>query len=93
MIKAVTESLNGITDAASANAALSRLYIDDDVLDNLKGMWVNQVPDAAKPSIKTALGAGISNVEQLVGKVTAIPGVGNIVAPDAKKVLDKVKSF
>ena len=84
--------MTGITDAASAKAALSKLLDDEFALDHLKSLWF-QVPDAAKPSIKTALGAGISNVEQLVGKVTAIPRAGDIIGPDAKRVLEKLKSF
>ena len=51
------------------------------------------MPDAEKPSIKTALGADISKAEQLVAKVTAIPGAGDIVGPAAKSVLQKLKSF
>lgn len=88
----VTQTLTGVTDAASANAALPKLKDASAQLDNLKGMW-GQVPDAAKPAIKTNLSAAISNAEQLEGKVTAIPGVGDIIQAPAKEILDKLKSF
>jgi hypothetical protein len=92
VVSNVTQTLTGVTDAASANAALPKLKDASSQLDTLKGMW-GQVPDAAKPAIKTALSAGITNAEQLVGKVTAIPGVGDIIQPPAKEILDKLKSF
>jgi hypothetical protein len=91
-LKSVTETLTGTTDAASAKAAQSKLLDVEFALDNSKHLWY-QVPDAAKPSIKTAISAGIPNVEQLVGKVTAIPGAGDIVGPDAKRVLEELKIF
>jgi hypothetical protein len=91
-LKSVTETLSGITDAASAKAAQLKLLDVDSALYYSHDLW-NQVPDAAKPSIRTELGVGISNVEQLVGKVTAIPGAGDIIGPEAKSVLEKLKSF
>jgi hypothetical protein len=88
----VTQTLVGVTDAASANAALPKLKGASAQLDTLKGMWA-QVPDAAKPAIKTALSTAISNQEKLVGKVAAVPGVGEIIQPPTKEILDKLKSF
>jgi hypothetical protein len=47
------------------------------------------MPDAAKPAIKTAL----TSAMDLLGKVSALPGVGEIIRPVAEEVLNKLKSF
>ena len=88
----VTQTLTGITDAASANAALPKLKDASSQLDSLKDLW-GQVPDSAKPAIKTALGAAVPQLEQLVTKVAAVPGVGDIIQAPAKELLDKLKAF
>ena len=88
----VTQTLTGITDAASANAALPKLKDAGSQLDTLKDLW-GQVPDSAKPAIKTALSAAVPQLEQLLAKVAAVPGVGDIVQAPAKELLDKLKAF
>ena len=88
----VTQTLTGITDAASANAALPKLKDASSQLDTLKDLW-GQVPDSAKPAIKTALSAAVPQLEQLVTKMAAVPGVGDIIQAPAKELLDKLKAF
>ena len=88
----VTQTLTGITDAASANAALPKLKDASSQLDTLKDLW-GQVPDSAKPAIKTALSAAVPQLEQLVTKMAAVPGVGDIIQAPAKDLLDKLKAF
>jgi hypothetical protein len=92
VISDFTQTLAGITDAASANAALPKLKTASSRLDSLKGLWV-QVPDAEKPGIKTELGTRISNADQLLEKVAAVPGLGDVLRPVANEVLDKLKTF
>jgi hypothetical protein len=88
----VTQTLTGITDAASANAALPKLKDASSQLDTLKDLW-SQVPDSAKPAIKAALSAAVPQLEQLVTKVAAVPGVGDIIQSPAKELLEKLKTF
>jgi len=88
----VTQTLTGVTDAASANAALPKLKDASSQLDSLKDLW-GQIPDSAKPAIKTALSAAMPQLEQLVTKVAAVPGVGDIIQAPAKELLDKLKAF
>ena len=88
----VTAALNDVHDAPSANAALPKLRDVSSQLDTLKGLWA-QVPDAAKPAIKTALSSAVPKAEDLLGKVSALPGVGEIIRPVAEEVLNKLKSF
>jgi hypothetical protein len=92
VVNDVTQTLTGIHDAASANAALPKLRDVSTQLDTLKSWWA-QVPDAAKPAIKTALSAAVSPVEDLLGKATAMPGVGDVIQPVATEILGKLKSF
>lgn len=92
VVNDVTDTLTGIHDAGSANAALPKLRDVSTQLDSLKGLW-GQVPDAAKPAIKTALSAAVSKAEDLLGKVTAMPGVGDVIQPVATEILEKLKSF
>ena len=91
-VNSVTEALTGVHDAASANAALPKLRDVSSRLDTIKGLWA-QVPDAAKPAIKTALSSAVPKAEDLLGKVDALPGVGEIIRPVAEEVLNKLKSF
>lgn len=88
----VTQTLTGVTDAASANAALPKLKDASSQLDTLKDLW-SQVPDSAKPAIKTALSAAVPQLEQLVTKLAAVPGVGDIIQSPAKELVDKLKAF
>jgi hypothetical protein len=88
----VTEALADVHDAASANAALPKLRDASSQLDTLKGLWA-QVPDTAKPGIKTALSSAVPKAEDLLAKVSALPGVGEIIRPVAEEFLNKLKSF
>jgi len=91
-VSTVTEALADVHDAASANAALPKLRDASSQLDTLKGLWA-QVPETAKPGIKTALSSAVPKAEDLIGKVSALPGVGEIIRPVAEEVLNKLKSF
>jgi hypothetical protein len=88
----VTEALAGVHDPASANAALPKLRDVSSQLDTLKVLWA-QVPDTAKPGIKTALSSAVPKTEDLLGKVSALPGVGEIIRSAAEETLNKLKSF
>jgi hypothetical protein len=88
----LTEALTGVHDAASANAALPKLRDVSSQLDTLKGSWA-QVPDAAKPAIKTALSSAVPKAEDLLAKVSALPGVGEIIRSVTEEVLNKLKGF
>jgi hypothetical protein len=92
VVNNVTQTLTGITDTASANAAVPKLKDASAQLDTLKGLWA-QVPDAAKPAIKTVLSSAVSKAEDLLAKASAIPGVGDVIQPTAKDILDKLKGF
>jgi hypothetical protein len=88
----VMETLTGIHDTSSANAALPKLREAGAQLETLKGLWA-QMPDAAKPAIRTMLSSAVSKLEESFGKVTAIPGVGEIVQPISTEIMTKLKSF
>jgi hypothetical protein len=77
--------LNSITDEASCAEALPQLEEISGQVDNLSGLF-GQLPDAAKTSVTSLINDNMSELNDLVSKVTALPGVGNVV----KTVLDNI---
>lgn len=74
------EALTGITDVDSATAALPAI---EDAAGKLGGLSdvVTRLPEAARGPIGSIVSNGLSSIQPLIEKVTAIPGVGAIVEP------------
>jgi len=80
-------ALQGITDSATAQAALPKLQQMSSELDKLSNAAMQLSPDARK-TIATQISTAMPAFNQLCDKVLAIPGV----APIAKPVIDAVLS-
>lgn len=81
------DSLGGITDLDSAREALPGLEEATGKLSGLNDV-ITRLPDAAQGPIGSIVSNGISALQPLVDKVTAIPGVGDIVGPVIKPLMD-----
>jgi hypothetical protein len=77
---ALRTSLQGITDAASARAALPRLQEITTQLDKVSGMLGQLSPDQRK-IVVGLVGPAMTTLNQLFDKVLAIPGVGEVLKP------------
>lgn len=87
-----TESLNGITDADSATAALPKFEELGGTLDGISGGFENVAEDARGP-IADIASKGMESFAPLVDKVLALPGVGDILRPVIEPMLEKLKGM
>jgi hypothetical protein len=79
-ISSLRTTLGGITDAASAQAALPRLQNATAQIDKVSGM-VGQMSDGQRKMLAGLVNPVMSTLNQLFDKVLAIPGVAEILKP------------
>jgi hypothetical protein len=91
-IKNATDALNGVTDAASAQAALPKLNGINDGLTKLGGL-VDQLPAEGKTALAALVSAALPNLEALITKVTGIPGVGDVIKPATDALLQNLRAM
>jgi hypothetical protein len=87
-----TTTLDGVTDAASAKAALPKLTEIDDSLTKLGGL-VDQLPAEGKSALATLVSGSLSSLETLVAKVNEIPGAGEAIKPVTDSMLEKLRAM
>ena len=80
MFGGATDTLTGITDAASAEAAVPALEGVSENLSGLTGM-IEQIPEAARGPLSSIISNGVAALQPLVETASAIPGVGAIIEP------------
>ena len=82
-------TLGEIKDVESAKAALPKLEEVNLNLDKLVGL-VDQIPEAVRPALASALKANRAKLEETIEKVVAIEGVGEIVKPVLDQIVAKL---
>jgi len=87
-----TSALEGITDKASAEAALPSLEAVQAKIDEL-GSSVEGLPDAARESLASLLADGMPTLQELVTKVEGIDGVGPVVKPTLDAIMAKLDAW
>jgi hypothetical protein len=87
-----TTALNGVTDAASAEAALPRLTEIDDRLGELGGL-AGQLPAEGKTALAALINGALPDLEALIAKVSEIPGVGAVIKPTADALVAKLRAM
>jgi hypothetical protein len=90
--ESATTALNGITDAASAEAALPKLTEIDANLDKLGGL-VEQLPAEGKSALVALINGALPALETLIAKVNDMPGVGPVIKPTADAMVAKLKAM
>lgn len=87
-----TETFGGITDEASATAALPQL---EEMSTNLGGLndKFQQIPEAARGPVTDIVGKGMENLGPIVDKVKELPGVGGILEPVLGPMMEMLKGM
>ncbi len=88
----VTGSLGSITDVESAKAALPQLDKATTKLGSLAGM-LDKLPESARGPVMKIVSEGMPQIQSLIDKISAIPGVGPIIKPVADGLLEKLALF
>jgi hypothetical protein len=90
--KSLTDSLTGIKDAASAEAALPKLAELSGKLDGMKAL-VDKLPEAGKAKITELIKPNLGKLEDQFAKLLWIPGVGDKIQPAVDGILGKLASL
>ena len=86
------KSLKGVTDVASAKAALPQLKEAVSQLDQVSGL-AGQVPAEGKKVLAGMVGSATPGLQQLIDKSVAIPGVAEVLKPTLDTLKDKLRSI
>jgi hypothetical protein len=92
ILASLTESLTGVKDAASADAALPRLQELNQQLGTTMGEW-NTLPSAGRATIGSVMKSPLASLTQLVTRVLAIAGVGERIKPIADEIVRKLTAI
>ncbi len=85
-------TLGSITDAASAQAALPKLQDAVTSVDGLSAIAAKLSPEQ-RTMLAGLISAGLPTLKDLIAKVLAIPGVGDVVKPVADTLLAKIEAL
>ncbi|MEM7041307.1 MAG: DUF937 domain-containing protein [Pseudomonadota bacterium] len=88
----LTETLSGITDTASAEAAIPALEEVSNGLDNLTGL-AEQLPEGAVSMVSELVSGGLESLDGLVANLESIPGVGDLIKPVIDQIKEKLAAF
>jgi hypothetical protein len=92
VVDRTSDALSGITDVASAEAALPALNNARTKLDDLTPT-VEQLPEAAKATLASAVGGMLPELRTLVDQVNGIAGVGEVVKPAVEPIMAKLDAW
>jgi hypothetical protein len=85
-------ALAGITDAASAQAALPKLQETTTVLDGVSGMLPKFAPEQ-KSALAALISAALPALKEAATRVLAIPGVSDVAKPAVDGVITKLEAL
>ena len=99
MLKQVTElfgtatkTLGGVKDADSATAALPELGKLTEGFGGMTEMF-GKLPDAAKGAVSGVFQSSLGQLQPIIDKVMAIPGVEAILKPAIDALMSKLEAF
>ena len=92
IFSSTSEAFSSITDVESATAALPSLEDASSKLSGL-GNTIGRLPDAAKGPIAGIISGGLSTLQPIIEKVTAIPGVGTVIEPIVTPMLEMLEGL
>jgi len=92
IVGTASESLGGITDVASAEAALPAL---EDASGKLSGLadTIGRLPDAAKGPLGNIISGALASIKPLVEKAQSIPGVGDVITPVVTPMIEMLEGL
>lgn len=91
-IDGLTSTLGGITDAASAQAALPKLQETVTSVDGMSALLGKLSPEQ-RSMVAGLINAALPSLKELIAKVLAIPGVGDVLKPTADALLAKIEAL
>jgi hypothetical protein len=91
-VKNLEETLRGVTDAPSAQAAVATLNDINGKLEQLSGT-VGQLPDDAKKILADLLSKSVAGLKTMAAEVTAKEGVGAVVKPALDPIMAKLEGW
>ena len=92
VVQSTEETLQGITDAASAEAAVPELNAINTRLEELSGT-VGQLPDDAKKVLADVLGKRVTELKTLAENLAGQQGVGDVVKPALEPIIAKLEDW
>ena len=88
----LTQSLSGIKDAASAEAAMPKLAEISGQLDGAKAA-MDKLPDSGKDTLMSMLKPALAKLKELADKVMALAGVGDKIKPMLDGITSKLSAL
>jgi len=88
----LTDSVKGITDVPSAEAAVPGLKDLAGILEGYKAT-ADKLPEAGKATVKEMVGTNLGTLQPIIDTVLAIPGVGDILRPIVEPMLKTLSAF
>jgi hypothetical protein len=85
-------TLGGITDAATAQAALPKLQETVTAVDGISGLLAKLTAEQ-RSMLAGLVSAALPAIKEVSGKVLAIPGVGDIVKPTVDGLVAKIEAL
>lgn len=88
----LTGSLGGITDAATAEAALPKLKDAASQLESAKSVF-DTLPAPGKSSVLSIITSNLEGLRDLIARIASIPGVGGLVKPITDSILNTLTAM
>jgi hypothetical protein len=92
LVASLNETLGGVKDPASADAALPKLKELNSQLDSTLGD-LDRLPSASKATIGSVLKSALQSLTALVSRVLSIAGIGDQVKPVADDIARKLATI
>ncbi|MEE9411739.1 MAG: DUF937 domain-containing protein [Methylococcales bacterium] len=89
ILGSVTNSLGSISDVESAKQAVPQLNAASEKIGGLANI-VGKLPAIAKEPVKQVITGGLPQLQALIDKAIAIPGVGPVLQPVTDGLLQKI---
>jgi hypothetical protein len=87
-----TDSLKGVTDKASAEAAASKLDVLSGSVDGILAM-IGKLPEEARTAVRGLVTEGMGGLRAMAEKVLAMPEVKDSLQPALDKLMEKLKGI
>lgn len=92
VFSSTTEALEGVTDEASAEAAVPALQDASDRLGNFVGLF-RRLPDAAQGPLRQILGQSETSLRPIVDTALDIPGAEPVLRPVLDPMLEQLEGL
>lgn len=92
LFASATKTLSGVKDADSATAALPDLGKLTEGFGGMTEMF-SKLPDAAKVAVGGVFQSSLGQLQPIIDKVMAIPGVEAILKPAIDALMSKLEAF